>query len=223
MMIKIKTWLAISLLSTVGLLGCAPAAQNNPNAKYSTTRTMNQNNYASNYTTQIPPNANANINDLGGTHPSSYQSNSLYKSGAMGVRSSNTRSYGFAKYHKTDMNIQQANTFYVDRNVLARAVSTVVTSIPGIEQSTVLVTDEDVFVGVPNVTDTSLLNKAKLSAYSISPRYYKIFVTGNKQTIEHIESLVANPNIKNFDHGQLDSLFKSKTNSMTGTTIPGHK
>lgn len=131
-----------------------------------------------------------------------------------------TTSFGYVTYSKQDMHAQQAGSFFVDRNVLARTVGTVVNSIPEVQNSSVLVTDEDIFVGVKGVKDVSTLNKVKLSAWSVSPRYYKVYVTSDAKTIGQVQSLVANSNNrKAFDETKLESILKNNTIDMTGTNV----
>lgn len=222
-MIKWKSWLAVTAVS-LGLIGCAPAADEARDTAYHGAGMNGARGLATDDAAGLDMNwnnkLNANINDQAYNYPRTYANNSMFKDGNMAIRGTNNRNwqYGWASYSKRDMNIQQANTFYVDRNVLARAISTVVTSVPGIDRASVLVTDEDIFIGVPGVTDVATLNKAKLSAWSMSPRWYKIYITGNKGMIDQVSALVANSN--GLDQDRLDRILQDKTiMDMTGTNV----
>ena len=209
-----KSLLAVSALS-VGLVGCTPAmnnnAQNGTTNQYGTNSVQNTNDYW----------ANANLNDQNQANPKNYIQNSVMRDGNYGTLSHgapHTRDFGYATYNKRDMHLQQASTFYLDRNVLARAVGTVVTSLPGVEKSSVLATDEDLFIGVPGVKNNSTLNKVKLSAWSMTPRYYKVYVSNDQKTIDEVQSLVANTKTK-LDHRKLEKILKKHSVDMTGTNV----
>lgn len=222
-----KSWLAVTSLS-LGLVGCGAN-----NAQDSAYHGAGTNGYRSLATDDQAgwnmnpayPDARANMNDLGTRYPGAYTQNSIYQGQGqtMNVQTKSNyqkNNYGYATYTKRDMNVQQASTFYVDRNVLARAISTVVTSIPGVEKANVLVTDEDIFVGVPGVTNKSTLNKAKLSAWSMSPRYYKVYVTGDTNVINQVGKLVNQAGSKNLNQNQLDQILSNENlTDMTGTNV----
>jgi hypothetical protein len=151
-----------------------------------------------------------NATGMQSTNPSAYQQNSIYKEGQK------LRNYGYVEYNKRDMSSQQAGTFYVDRDVLARSVATVVTSTPGVEDAQVLVTDEDLYIGIPGVEDTATLNRVMLSAWSITPRWFKISITDDHQTISSMKQMV---NQQKIDHIQLEQLFKTHGFDMTGMNV----
>lgn len=97
---------------------------------------------------------------------------------------------GFVKMDSTHVKgmTNAANRVYVDRNALAHAVGAVTASMPEVRSSTVLVTDEEVFVGL-NTTGhdaNAAKHKARMSAMSVSPRYYKVYVTDNQQMINEM-------------------------------------
>lgn len=227
-----KSWLAVSALS-LGLVGCG--ANTAQDSAYHGAGTNGYRNLATDdragwNMNPAYPDAAANMNDQGTRYPGAYTRNSMYQDKNMTVQAQNnnaqtrsryqTNNYGYATYTKRDMNAQQASTFYVDRNVLARAVSTVVTSIPGVEKANVLVTDEDIFVGLPGVKNKSTLNKAKLSAWSISPRYYKIYVTGDHKVINQVNKLVNQTGSKNLNLEQFDQILSNgNLTDMTGTNV----
>jgi len=87
-----------------------------------------------------------------------------------------------------------ANQVYVDRDALARAVGNVTASCPGVQRSTVLVTDKEIFVGLnTNGQNAGEAKKqAKMNAMSVSPRYYKVYVTNNARDIQEITRVASN-------------------------------
>ncbi|WP_407649400.1 YhcN/YlaJ family sporulation lipoprotein [Brevibacillus composti] len=134
-----------------------------------------------------------------------------------------------------------ANNVYVDRQALARAVGNVAVSCPGVDRATVLVTDEEVFVGLntqgPNARTAK--NQARANALSVTPRYYKVYVTDNPQHIDEISRVASRttngPVIRAEDTRQFDALVKrmggtvdgeemrTKGSSMTTETNRGQK
>jgi len=83
---------------------------------------------------------------------------SLYRSGGMTMAGAGQNGAGMNRmeqmgYFRVDRNAMQtnstaANQVYLDRNALAQIVGNVTASCPGVNASTVLVTDEEVFVGL---------------------------------------------------------------------------
>ncbi|HJV44365.1 MAG TPA: YhcN/YlaJ family sporulation lipoprotein [Bacillota bacterium] len=222
-MLNWKTWLGVSALS-FALMGCgvnqgpgATTKSTGMDQSYGQTGTTARS-YVSNTADLARRNYNGNAN-VNNVNPQTYGSNSLYKNhNTMGVRgttndySTGVTSFGYAAYHKTDMHTQQASTYYVDRNVLARTIATVVNTIPGVQESSVLVTDQDIFVGMNGVKDTSTFNQARLAAWGVSPRYYRLHYTADPNTINEVKTLVANSNNrKPFDDTKLQSILKNKT------------
>lgn len=134
-----------------------------------------------------------------------------------------------------------ANNVYVDRQALARAVGNVAVSCPGVDRATVLVTDEEVFVGLntqgPNARTAK--NQARANALSVTPRYYKVYVTDNPQHVDEISRVASRttngPVIRAEDTRQFDALVKrmggtvdgeemrTKGSSMTTETNRGQK
>lgn len=217
-MFKWKSWFAITALS-LSVIGCAPAADEARDTTYHGAGVTGYgNNLASNNNISI---ANANMNDQG--DPGSFYNHSVYKDGRMSTLAANNgngrKGYGYATYNSRDISPQQNGTFYVDRNVLARAVGTVVASIPGVDRSTVLVTDEEIFIGCPGVTDTEVLNRAKLAAWGMSPRWYEIYISGNEDVVDRVNTLVNRTGNNPIDDQQLEGILKSSTMDMTGMNV----
>jgi hypothetical protein len=95
--------------------------------------------------------------------------------------------------------MQTANAFsdvFVDRDALARVVGNVTASCPGVQQSTVLVTDEECFVGLS--TDASnqsaAKSQARMNAESVCPGYYKVYVTDNQDIINEMNRIASRAN-----------------------------
>ncbi|MEW9669223.1 YhcN/YlaJ family sporulation lipoprotein [Ammoniphilus sp. 3BR4] len=226
-MLKWKSWLAATALS-LSVIGCAPAADEARDTTYHGAGVTGYgNNLASNNNifmarnNQTTPLANANINDQGS--PRTFYNHSVYKDGKMSTLTATNRNgqrgYGYATYSRRDINSQQNGTFYIDRNVLARAVGTVVAATPGVERSTVLVTDEEIFIGCPGVKDTETLNRAKLAAYGMSPRWYDIYVSGDENVIDQVSTLVNRTGNNQIDDQKLEGILKSSSMDMTGMNV----
>ena len=219
---KWKSWVSIAALS-IGLIGCANAGDDQTMESAYNGTALNLNNEMYRDGTGVHPISPFAADDAERngimTNPRTYKNNSIYKEGAgeTGILSRDGISrFGYAEYSKEDLSPQQASTYYVDRNVLARSIGSVVTAIPEVEKSYVLVTDEDLFVGVPGITDPAALNKVKLSAWAMAPRWYKISVSSDQQTTASVKSMVTNRNI---NESQLEGIFKQNTIDMTGTNV----
>ena len=65
-----------------------------------------------------------------------------------------------------------------------------VADLPNVKESTVLVTDDHVFVGiVPKKKDQKTVKEAKRTAESVTPRYFRIHVTDSKSLQSSINEL----------------------------------
>ncbi len=228
---KWKSWLAMTALS-LSVIGCAPAADEARDTAYHGAGTGTagvRNNMATDDNigyrfgrNHAAPLATGNVNDQ--ISPRTYTNNAIFKDGQTGRISAQRtlngqRGYGYATYSKRDINAQQNGTYYVDYNVLARAISSMVSAVPGVEKSSVLVTDEDIFIGCPGVTDAETLNRAKLSAWAMSPRWYKIYISGDENTIDQVNTLVNRAGTRAIDHDQLEAVLKTRTFDMTGMNV----
>ncbi|MFG0212853.1 YhcN/YlaJ family sporulation lipoprotein [Brevibacillus porteri] len=122
-----------------------------------------------------------------GRHHSIYQQHSWNRGGA-GVMQTGMPHMGYAQTDRQHMKTASVTNVYVDRDALAKAVGNVTASCPGVQRSTVLVTDKEVFVGVHTQgADAHTAKKqAKMNAESVSPRYYKVYVTDNPNDIQEI-------------------------------------
>ncbi|WP_134684153.1 YhcN/YlaJ family sporulation lipoprotein [Brevibacillus migulae] len=141
---------------------------------------------------------------------------SVYRNRGMGtLGANNVSNIGYANISSTNLRSNAVNQVYVDRDALARAVGNVTASVPNVRTSTVLVTDEEIFVGLmTRGTDTKATkNKARMNAMSVSPRYYKVYVTDNQRMISEmsrIASRTSNVNANTTqDQRSIDSLIRS--------------
>lgn len=155
--------------------------------------------------------------NYGNAYTRSAQSgNSMYKSVGMNTLQNNMPSIGYARAGGMGAKSSPTtnNTVYVDRNALAKAVADVVKSVPGVQHSTVLVTDEEIFVGCN--TDQSNAQatqaKARMNAMSIAPRYYKVYMTSDPRMIDELTRVASRTAHHNatlpHDQNQIDTLIK---------------
>lgn len=121
---------------------------------------------------------------------------------------------GYASVSRDQLRTNATSGIYVDRNALARAVSNVAASCPGVQNATALVTDEEVFVGLTtagNADTRTAKNQARMNAMSITPRYFKVYVTDNPDMISEmsrIASRTSNVNANTTqDQRQIDNLI----------------
>lgn len=94
---------------------------------------------------------------------------SVYRNRGMGtLGANNVSNIGYANISSSNLRSNAVNQVYVDRDALARAVGNVTASVPGVQSSTVLVTDEEIFVGLnsrgTNTQDAK--SKARMNAMS---------------------------------------------------------
>jgi hypothetical protein len=163
---------------------------------------------------------------------------SIYRSTGMNTAQTNMPSMGYAKIeaaHTRAYSTSHGNV-YVDRNALAKAVADVTNSVPGVHNSTVLVSDEEIFVGCTtdhkNAHDVK--NKARMNALSIAPRYYKVYLTDDPSMINELTRVASTTTHANatlpHNESQINTLIK-RFGGMTdrehvnrmGTTSDMHK
>ncbi|SEN56519.1 Sporulation lipoprotein YhcN/YlaJ (Spore_YhcN_YlaJ) [Lihuaxuella thermophila] len=101
---------------------------------------------------------------------------------------------GYFKYipenYKTGDGRAAGPNVFVDRSLLARHIAQMVTVLPNVKEATALVTDDHVFVGVNTKNgkmDTKTVKEAKRTAESITPRYFKVHVTTDRNLNSQIQ------------------------------------
>lgn len=147
---------------------------------------------------------------------------SMYQSTRMNTAQNNMPSMGYAKIDAVHARTYSTahSRVYVDRNALAKAVADVTNSVPGIRSSTVLVTDEEIFVGCTtdhkNAHDSK--NKARMNAMSIAPRYYKVYVTDDPGMIAELTRVASTTTHANATMPQNDSQINGLIKRFGGMT-----
>lgn len=103
---------------------------------------------------------------------------------------------------------------FVDRTVLARHIAQLVTFLPNVKEATALVTDDHVFIGVTtknNKLDAKTIKEARRTAESVTPRYFRVHVTTDKQLNSQIQSvgmrMVGNRDVQGI-RGDLEQLLR---------------
>jgi hypothetical protein len=131
-----------------------------------------------------------------------------------GIMQTGMARMGYAQIDRNQMRTAGVDNVFVDRDALARAVGNVTASCPGVQRSTVLVTDEEVFVGLQTQGGDARTakNQARMNAMSISPRYYKVYVTDNPNDVQEIARVASrSTNVQNArtdDGASVDTLIK---------------
>ncbi|MFD2370377.1 YhcN/YlaJ family sporulation lipoprotein [Brevibacillus sp. GCM10020057] len=154
-----------------------------------------------------------------GMNHSIYQKRAWNRSGA-GVMQTGMPRFGYVQTDRHHVRTAGVNNVYVDRDALAQAVGNVTSSCPGVQRSTVLVTDEEIFVGLhtAGADARTAKNQARMNAMSVSPRYYKVYVTDNPNDIQEIARVASRSsnlhNARTDDTASIDTLIKR----MGGTT-----
>lgn len=158
-------------------------------------------------------------NGLNGTNARNGMNHSIYQKGAWnrggaGVMQTGMPHMGYVQTDRQRMQTASANNVYVDRDALAQAVGNVTASCPGVQRSTVLVTDEEIFVGLDTrgADAKTAKHQAKMNAMSVSPRYYKVYVTDNQNDIQEIARVASRSSnvqtARTQDAASIDTLIK---------------
>jgi hypothetical protein len=101
---------------------------------------------------------------------------------------------GYFKYTPQNYDEKSAGKtdVFVDRPLLARHIAEMVTNLPNVKEATALVTDDRVFIGVNTKNgkvDPKTVKEAKRTAESLTPRYYRVHVTSDKNLNEKITDI----------------------------------
>lgn len=154
-----------------------------------------------------------------GTNASIYQNQASNRGGA-GVMSTTMPRMGYALTDRQHLRTAGANNVFVDRDALAKAVGNVTASCPGVLRSTVLVTDEEIFVGLhtQGVDRNTAKKQAKMNAESVSPRYYKVYVTDNPNDVREIARVASRSSNVNVARTEDAKSIETLVKRMGGTT-----
>ncbi len=103
---------------------------------------------------------------------------------------------GYFRYNPENYKGNQSLTtdpgIRIDRPTLAKHIASLVAVLPNVKESTVLVTDDHVFVGIITKNgkqDQNMVKEAKRTAESVTPRYFRIHVTDSKSLQSSINEL----------------------------------
>jgi Sporulation lipoprotein YhcN/YlaJ (Spore_YhcN_YlaJ) len=99
--------------------------------------------------------------------------------------------YNPANYHTANGGNTGPNV-YIDRPLLSKHIAQLVTVLPDVKESTVLVTDDHVFVGIKTKDgkhNPKTTKEAKRTAESITPRYFKVHVTDSQKLESRINNI----------------------------------
>ncbi|TQK54247.1 sporulation lipoprotein YhcN/YlaJ [Brevibacillus sp. AG162] len=168
-------------------------------------------------------------NGPAGMNQSIYQ-NRAWNRGGAGVMQTGMPRMGYAQTDRQHMRTAGVTNVYVDRNTLAQAVGNVTASCPGVQRSTVLVTDREIFVGLntQGADARTAKKQAKMNAESVSPRYYRVYVTDNPNDIQEIARVASRSSnvstARTEDANSIDTLVKRMggTPQPTKTTHKAH-
>lgn len=111
-----------------------------------------------------------------------------------GIRMGTQNPVGYIRYRKdNNRSVDRTPNIYVDRNNLARQIAYLVTNQRGIEDATVLVTDDHVFVGINGKQgeklDSQTLRRIRQTALSVTPRYYRVHVVKEKSLLHRMNQV----------------------------------
>jgi hypothetical protein len=122
-----------------------------------------------------------------------YRDNGINRGG--GIMQNGMAHMGYCNMNRDALqaNNNGVNNVFLDRDALARIVGNVTASCPGVQQSTVLVTDEECFVGL--TTDggdpSTAKSQARMNAMSVCPGYYNVYVTDNQDIINEMNRIAS--------------------------------
>ncbi|MFV8826593.1 YhcN/YlaJ family sporulation lipoprotein [Alkalihalobacterium sp. APHAB7] len=109
-----------------------------------------------------------------------------------GVQNPEHAQFGYVRHQKAQEQREhrEPDAAYIDRDLLADAISKMAVYLPQVEECGTLVTDKYILVAysanaVENREDVAL--QVKVTAQSMAPRYLDVFVTDNPEMMEDIE------------------------------------
>ncbi|MDR7072914.1 YhcN/YlaJ family sporulation lipoprotein [Fictibacillus barbaricus] len=105
----------------------------------------------------------------------------------------NTGDFGYMRHESGD-NVKNGNKVpYLNRQKLADMISDMVLQLPNIKDVGTLVTDEEVLIGYKTTSKdrNAAADQVKMTAFSVVPRYYHVYVSDEKGMINKIEQYQA--------------------------------
>ncbi len=129
---------------------------------------------------------------------------------------------GFSQVKNNQRTLQAGNQFnkvYVDRQLMASYIAHLVKGIPEVGSSTVLVTDDHVFVNVgTKQTDQDkakhsiayIQDQVRKTALSVTPRYYQIKVSTDESTNQKLINIGQGNKNGNQNTMQIESMMNGK-------------
>ncbi|WP_170885657.1 YhcN/YlaJ family sporulation lipoprotein [Bacillus alkalicellulosilyticus] len=128
---------------------------------------------------------NTTYNPTGGT-------NSIIQVDQANQTSEERTKFGYVRHQKamTQQQGREPEAAYFDRTLLADAISKMAVYIPGVEDCATLVTDKYaliVYDGNQNVENYNQTEQVYLTAASVLPRHYDVYISDNPEMFENIE------------------------------------
>jgi Sporulation lipoprotein YhcN/YlaJ (Spore_YhcN_YlaJ) len=136
-------------------------------------------------------------------------------------RIGNNKNYGDFGYmrHMSGDKVKTGNAVpYLNRQKLADMISDMVLQLPDIKDVGTLVTDEEVLIGykTANKDRNAAADQVKMTAFSVVPRYYHVYVTDEKGMINKIEQYQALNNDTEDIEGIIDRLIQEMKKAPQG-------
>jgi hypothetical protein len=101
----------------------------------------------------------------------------------------NMGNFGYKRHESGDQVKNGNNLPYLNRQKAADMISDMALQIPDIKDVGTLVTDEEVLIGyrTTNKNRNAAADQVKMTAFSVVPRYYHVYVSDEKGMIDKIE------------------------------------
>jgi SepF-like predicted cell division protein (DUF552 family) len=121
----------------------------------------------------------------------------MYNKDKMATNKKNSADFGYVRQQKSPVmgrTISFNETYTIDREKLADAISKMAVTLPDVKDSAVLVTDEEVLIAYQTDVKTEkersrVADQVKNTAMSFVPRWYHIYVTDDPTLRRNVENL----------------------------------
>jgi hypothetical protein len=130
----------------------------------------------------------------------------------------NIGNFGY-KRHESGDNVKNGNQVpYLNRQKVADMISDMVLQIPNIKDVGTLVTDEEVLIGyrTTNKDRNAAADQVKMTAFSVVPRYYHVYVSDEKGMINKIEQYRTMNKATENSEGIIDRLIQQMKKAPQG-------